>query len=312
MTDRDPWIDPEAEALLLEVARDPRSTLLKVERPRALSPVVASGGDLLVTHKTGLSSAERKLLDVYREEAAYLLRLGYWELWRQGGPAHSRGLFFTAPEQAEVSCELSDLELRIATCRDGLDGHESELGMIESALVVLRQGGGSLIDLAKLSLRLAPSISARTWIGTELSLAGDLDAAESAFEALARAPVTPSSRASALTSLATVQIRQGKDQEGHGLFRLAAALNPSSPGAVLSWFWTSIHFGEQEEVRRAAAIVDGNWRSSTRSVHAWLRVMQEQANRGEWRLSPPSPTKMSGLAECLGTVSGTVVDKLLG
>jgi len=69
MSDSSYLLDPEVEAILQEVAKDPDSVLLRVDRPKELR-VLLAGGDTVVRSKTGLSSAEKQLLEVHRDEAA--------------------------------------------------------------------------------------------------------------------------------------------------------------------------------------------------------------------------------------------------
>ncbi len=64
MADASHLLDPEVEAILQEVAKDPRSILLRVERPELLAQEVASGREIVVRGLTGLTAAEKELLTV--------------------------------------------------------------------------------------------------------------------------------------------------------------------------------------------------------------------------------------------------------
>lgn len=70
-----PLLDPEVEALLAEIARDPRSSLLRAPRARNL-PELFRPPDLVRPSATFLTRAERHLLAVHREEVAFLLETG--------------------------------------------------------------------------------------------------------------------------------------------------------------------------------------------------------------------------------------------
>ncbi|MCA9067038.1 MAG: hypothetical protein KDA96_28440, partial [Planctomycetaceae bacterium] len=68
-------LDPEVEGLLREIAADPGSSLLRVERPKTLRPLLerehAAGARM-----AGLTNAERHLLERYRDEVGYALLWG--------------------------------------------------------------------------------------------------------------------------------------------------------------------------------------------------------------------------------------------
>lgn len=66
-------IDAELEALLGEVARNPRATLLRVARPTAFREAFEALREV-EPHATGLIAAERELLREHRAQLARLLR----------------------------------------------------------------------------------------------------------------------------------------------------------------------------------------------------------------------------------------------
>lgn len=68
-----PFLEPALEELLREVAADPRSSLLRVDRPSLLKGPFDH--DPMVREScTGLRNAERELLRVYRQELGHALR----------------------------------------------------------------------------------------------------------------------------------------------------------------------------------------------------------------------------------------------
>src|SRR6187402_2355764 len=67
-------LDPEVEHILQEVARDPRSSLLRVERPKIMRGLFEREPSVGVA-TAGLTSAERHLVQTRRAETAYALRV---------------------------------------------------------------------------------------------------------------------------------------------------------------------------------------------------------------------------------------------
>jgi hypothetical protein len=65
-------LDPNLEEILRDIARDPRSTLFHTT-PRQLALGLRNRTPRISSRQAALSSAERHLLEVYREEVAWLL-----------------------------------------------------------------------------------------------------------------------------------------------------------------------------------------------------------------------------------------------
>jgi tetratricopeptide (TPR) repeat protein len=311
MAERDPLVDPEAEAILLEVARDPRSVLLKVERPRKLSSLVARGSDIMVTHKAGLTSAEKELLTTYREEAAYLLRLAYFELTEVAGLAFSRGLFITNQETPPEPLGSDRLASLIRALRPELRKDSRASSWIDRALPAMAKGGTLLSEVAHCSLQLAPSTAGKSYIGEALVLEGRLEEAKHTIESLLQFPASSACKASLHTSLASIQVQLEEDDAGLRSFRTAAQIYPQSAVATYNWFWCALHLGKTDEAKRAARQVDHFWLPSSHSLSSWMLAIREQRSRGLRTFQRLDQTVFRGVQGSVGATSGLIFEEAL-
>jgi hypothetical protein len=311
MTDRDPQVDPEVEALLIEAAKNPRSVLLKVERPKELSRVVAQGGNLLVTHKTGLPSVEKKLLDVYREEAAYLLRLAYFELSDAAGFARNQGQWVDLHDESSARLGPERIAFQLNSLQGALEAETKSVANIAEALPLFTAKGPGLAGLVHISLKLASSSAATSYVGEELILAGEHGVAQACFTTLLRRPMESRRRSSLLTSLASIHAQLGLETLALRNFKDAAALSPSSAHASLNWLWCAIHVGDGAEAREAAVHVDTCWPDPPRQGATWLLAIREQRRRGVRCFKRPELTSLRRLSDSFGTTSGFILDAAL-
>ena len=306
MSDHDSLIDPEAEAILLEVAKDPDSVLLKAERPKKLSRVVAQGGDLLVTHKTGLTSAEKKLLDVYREEAAYLLRLAYFELFEGAGTDHSLGLMYTPQGLNRKEVGVSKLARRL-TENSQQAGDEID---VSTAVRLIRGPKPQWIRIAQASLKFAPSLAAESYVGRELMIAGELEEAEAHLLSALKRPMSRELRASLLATLGTIRCQAGNRHGGRDSYRRAAMMNPKSAAASFSWLWRAACAEDHDEAVRAAHQVDLHWPQPCTELRAWLGTMRAQRSLQEQALIQAVPRFFTKLKGGLGPSSAMIVEAI--
>lgn len=307
MTERDPWIDPEAEALLLEVAKDPRSRLLKVERPRALSKVVASGGDLLVKHKTGLTNAEKKLLEVYREEAAYLLRLAYFELWQRAGVEHNQGRAISEARDEPLQVGVSNLASLLLSIRATPELNGPIDKEIKHALALISMPSTRWVPLAQSSLKFAPSSPGESYVGMELMISGDLVGAARIYQSLLEKALPVARRARYLNTLALIRLDRGEVEEGMRCYRRAAKVAPENATAAFSWLWSSIHRGNLQEVEIAASHVDSLWPEPSAALSSLLRAVYEQRARGYRAFAEPSTDLLSKIRGRFGPSAETII-----
>jgi hypothetical protein len=272
---------------------------------------VAQGGNLLVTHKTGLPSVEKKLLDVYREEAAYLLRLAYFELFEGAGLNHNRGLVWTPPDAASSQKDLDQIVSELSCKHRGLDMDKSDAEPLREGLALLADREPSFVPLVQCSLRLAPSHSGLSYIGRELMIAGDLEDAECAFRSLLRSPLRARHRSSHLSVLSTIQLLLSNLNDGLQGYEKAAMLSSDNSTAAFSWLWAALSVGSIEVTSRAITHVDSLWPEPSLDLSSWLLGMREQRRRNVPFIGRPGKQLVLRIQDRLGYSSAAVLDEVL-
>lgn len=310
MTESSPLLDPEVEAILREVAQDPDSVLLRVDRPKELRVLVA-GGDTIVRGKTGLSKAEKQLLEVHRDEAAYLLRLAYYELADRAAKEGNRGLFDYRSEKHDTPLTDSQMCSQLRYAQGCLSADKEADQAIGLGLTILASPGDQLVNLAVCSLRLAPSVSARCYIGSEHIVKGYLRSARLAYEGLIREPMRASQKAHCLMYLADVLFLTGQPAESRE--RIRGAVDESvSEDRVLSWLSTSIQTGHTAQAQEALRLLNENWPTPTSVTRAWLSVVERQRDMGLWTFSHSRASLVEALMDRASDTAKHVLRTLTG
>jgi hypothetical protein len=169
-----PHFTPELEGLLREAASDPRSVLLRVPRPSPLRSLLARQEPLKPT-ATGLGALDRHLLAVHRDELSQaLLEACLVRLYSNPDWSLSVHRTRTATEDWVVDSPRDWAE-RTREKAEALAASPSELVGLDLLQACIEPGGleaVSLTQLARASLRLAPSPVARAWIAFEMRLVG--------------------------------------------------------------------------------------------------------------------------------------------
>lgn len=158
-------LDPKVEELLRAVAADPESCLLRVGRPKVM-PALFETSNGVQESSTGLSTAERELLRVGREEVAWLLREHCrYRLTMEPGPGALTSRYRT-PSQPGSPLDLRAMRAAAQAVRDAeLDGDSSSaLQLLETALGSRRAEGTGIVSMALAAHRLVPSDQSRMLI----------------------------------------------------------------------------------------------------------------------------------------------------
>jgi hypothetical protein len=256
MTAEPKVFDPEVEALLREIAADPNSSLLRVTRPQAVKGLFERT-ERVSPGMTGLSSAERHLVQVHRNEVAHLLReVCRWRMLND--PASKRDL---APYPGAGDTEGADVqELGHAVRRLEEDEEGESDATSYSALQLIKQcvvgpsKGVHVSSLASASHRLEPHDANRIYIGLDLTFRGKPHAALRVYRALLSECTDPSMRSSAWGNAAVPYELLNSPTTMMECFR-RSALSAENLLSAMEWLHGAIRCEDKGEALRAGEMM---------------------------------------------------------
>jgi len=298
-------LDPEIEELLRQIARDPRSTLLRVTRPQ-IAKGLFERSPAVGARAAGLTAAERQLLCVHREETALMLRQLFYhrflrdERMRRMTWMHGAG---------ELGTE-SDLSRRLSasTEADGSDGTDSwSAHVVADALAVPPDAAASPSQIALAALRLVPSDNARNFLGYQLVRTGNLRSALRVFEGVARTSRRRRSVVSALSWSGIALGLLGEPRQALGMYATKVARPEEWPNKAMSRLTFSVQVGDVHEAVRAAAEVDEFWSAGNAHISAWIQD-RIQLRGVTWSPSKAALDSIVLLSDRVGATSRRVLD----
>jgi len=271
------FFDPEVEALLREIAADPRSKLLRFDRPRTLRGLfpahpVGAGAP-------GLGKAERHLLDVHRVELAWALReacmvkfLGErsFERWIGRNVDVTRGYRVTK-RKAWRRMFRDELVLGGRT--------PSPLGVESDRL------SDSVSHLASISLQLEASDQARIYLAIDLALMGQIASSRRVLKQVLAQRPTDGHASHALQVLALCCSAEGAWGEAADLAHRSACKGPERPEPCLNRLYYSLMSCDGAAAVEGSHRIDDLMDSRHSAVALFERQLRAQRRSGEWSLS---------------------------
>lgn len=221
--------DPEVIALLDEIARSPEGSLLKMPT-RPLRHWVAAPEEIVSPRGSYLTRAEKHLVDVYREEAAWVL------LERCVHKSRSVLFLHTTFHQNE-----KELVERSRSLREKLEGHEDAL--VEA---LERPEACSAAGLAAAAMRLMPCDFGRLCLGLGLMSQGDDASASSILGSLTTTRTLATTRAQAFENLGLLQARRGSFDAALEFDEIACALDESKIRLFVWGFSDAVQAGHPD------------------------------------------------------------------
>src|SRR6187402_2481425 len=163
-------LDPEVEHILQEVARDPRSSLLRVERPKIMRGLFEREPSVGVA-TAGLTSAERHLVQTRRAETAYALRV----MCLHALQTDSRGEHFFSRQGVFDASVLTRTISAFGRCWNAAEAEHardlgSDAGIVRSALASTTPPSTPVLQLCALAMRLEPTDTGRIYAAQWLIL----------------------------------------------------------------------------------------------------------------------------------------------
>lgn len=301
-------LDPDVEQLLREIAAEPRSSLLRVERPR--HPIALYGRSSRIgAGAPGLTDAERHLLAVHRHDVVWLAKEAC--KWRLSHDPVSQAFLDRSlgPGLDTPILERDDVLARARQLRDAVP--ETRTPALLTALeqcVGFAQERPSVVSLAVAALRVAESDSLRISMGLGLAMEGAYVEAIECWRRVLELGCSASLRPYALVNLGFAWKQIADLPRGARAFSLAHGCVDGFAMAVLYAFLLGVRLEDRGLVRDGSSRIVGHLHDP--EVQASIRGMGRQCRRDGWI---PSASQLSLLRSPLvdQELSEMVINALL-
>lgn len=282
-------LDPELEQLLVEVAADPDSCLLRVPRPKAL-PALFESDTRVSDRMAGLNLAERELLRVHRRELAeLLLEVCRYKLIE--GP-RSRDFYFRYRADGRT---MTPLDPETAAERAGgrhaeFDGPEeaATVELIHSCVSSAGEGAPTVATLATAARRLNSSIHARGLAAQDYAHGRAPWASTRVLgELIADAP-TLLDKAVMWAAIGIAYSRLQQYGRSHSAYVEASTVCPDYYPAWVSRLLLACQSNRPFDALKAGRAVEVLFESNSEPVIALLEAAERRRAEGEWTPSLPA------------------------
>jgi hypothetical protein len=305
--------EAELEGLLREIAADPGSRLLRLPRPARPRDLLAMP-EPAGRARAGLSTAERQLLEVHRDELAHLLRRACLMRFFSD-PV--RSIYVNRSKTANESIQVDTPEEWQARARQALEDARSSpapLSGIELVEACLRSDRGasiSITELARASQVLQVSNVAAAYVGLDMALNGLHSEALTFMQAVLARSHGTLIRSCVLENMALAESALGKFSSAQDLYRQAAELDISRVSPVIGWLLLSLQACDRAGTLEASHRLDCE-SNDARSVTMHLAgLYRDQRVRGSLAVSRHSVDMAKSVVGAVGPLSREVVCVLL-
>ncbi len=287
---------PELEELVTEIARDPRSSFLRTERPPRPTALF-DPPDPLSPRTPGLTSAEREILTVYREELTALL-LQRWLTEVTERPAKGSWIFAGSAADGRVSRAEPPHSVRelVELGRRELPGADLAEGLLDPALVLSPDQRSNLVTWA---VRLSPDTRGKIYLASDYNLTGQRRSAIAVVGRLLAIEWRAELRPYLWGILAAAHGDDWNPRDLVRWYRKAAQGPKPGADALLVWLLVAANTGDSRCAREAAEIVDGL--IAPDDPFLVLHVDNQRRTRSEGRWAP-NPRRRADLDALLGAV----------
>lgn len=276
-------LDPELEQLLVEVAADPDSCLLRVPRPKAL-PALFESDTRVSDRMAGLSLAERELLRVHRRELAELLLEVCRYKLIEGPRSRHVVLGYDIDGRRREPSAPNQVVNRVEVACGAFDSSFSEgvLALVHACVAVPESEGPNAGDIAVAALRVSPSLQAR---GLAAQFHAQSGAPRTALIALQDALSECPTRTAKATVWSTVGVAYS--MLGHHGSSLAAYVQACSlaPTYVQAWgarLLLACQAGRTDDAVAAGQAVDQLSIQQPSVLSAMIAAESARRRLGEW------------------------------
>ncbi|MBL8858313.1 MAG: tetratricopeptide repeat protein [Planctomycetes bacterium] len=246
-------IDPEVEAILQEVARDPQSSLLRIERPRVIRGLLEREPTVGVA-TAGLTLAERHLVQTRRAETAFALRVMCINAL-EVDPRNNQILTnSSAGERAKWPSQLENFKRSWSADQESVrEALADEFPAVRESFAVRHPRGLPILDLLSVSQRLEPTDGARINGAVWMLLGRQTLTSLHVIHGVLAYPTPAYTRATALVNLGLTYHMLGDLSASLASYTSAAEVSPGYISAVASRFAVAAQLGRKAQFMHAAA-----------------------------------------------------------
>lgn len=252
-----PRFDPEITALLDEIAADPASNLVRPLRPREWHDVPGITAPIS-PREPDLTKAERHLVEVYREEAAYLLGLPVHR-WLFTKSNINEYLLSTITVDRELdwpeSTEWTRRTARLAERARHLLSRE-ELLLLGQQLDAYDAQPLRPLDLLVAANRLAPTPTHVVLSGLALASEGCWTSAQNCFENALRMSSDDLLDSYSLQNLGLSCLKLDRPKESLTCYARASKTTESRPAPAMDWLSVALLLQAESSLLEAARTID--------------------------------------------------------
>jgi hypothetical protein len=304
-------LSPELEGLLRELAQEPNSSFLRVDRTQRLG--------ILVPHErtsslgmTGLSVLERHLVSVHRSELAFLLRSA--AVGRLYEDPKSSGWFSRSVTLARNLSWMSGHDLRERAAR-ALRAAElepstvSERGALDAIVSGDSRAAVGTLELAAASLRLEATDQGRIIAGNALMAEGQLQSALWVYRGVLDGVPSALHKSVALENSGVVWSRLGVSAHATRFAGEACGvLAEGRPTPHLNRLTIELEFGNAQSVLAAAAAAEECVPREHFALLSFVEGIRGLRRSGAWTPDGSRQRIVRGLRHQLGPVAGSIAD----
>lgn len=298
--------DPETETVLREVADNPNSVLLKVPRSKVLPALLTTSW--IGNNPPCLSTVERQLLTVHRNELACLLRQVC--LMRIVEEPRTRACFDRfAPwrgkqDSGNVRKQINDLAQEPAVPGD----HSNVLDLLLRSISSDAMAAPTICELATTSYRLEPTSQARMLAAIDLAAGGSIRYAMQLSAEVLSSHCAQRTRHSALTCMGFGWAKLKNLSKAHYYYMRASDLCNEDTVPLMNRLMFSIQLGDTEDTIRSSKALEERTCSELPAVDWFMQLQAGSLLAGEWQPTTDARRLTSKLGARLGPIGERILD----
>lgn len=304
-------LDPEVEHVLQEVARDPNSALLRVERPTVLRGLLETEPRVGVA-TAGLTTAERHLVQTRRAETALALRA----LCLRELILDTRGENIFSREGTIEVASLDDLlaAFRVRWLADR-DAHVSSIGgahdIVTTACIERPSPGVHFLAMSAASMRLDPAAVAQVYSAQWLILNQQYRSAINLLQSTLDRAAHARSLSITFANLALACNFAGWFERSLKWYQRASQAMRTNTASTCGQFVVAAQIGDERDFLRAAALIDHSDPAQASEFQWQCRAQLARRQQFLQTLRPAGRELLLRSKDRLGPVSRRLADALI-